>query len=108
MCIRIDVLNVYSFYYVMKGRIKMGNKEFIEKCKEIVKQYAMEHLDKSEEIPNFDVYVVWGVKALQNHKALLSTSLKDGMYYELTYNGDKKELYFDAYKKFENKCIRLD
>ena len=41
----------------------MGNKEFIEKCKEIVKQYAMEHLDKSEEIPNFDVYVVWGVKA---------------------------------------------
>ena len=59
MCIRIDVLNVYSFYYVMKGRIKMGNKEFIEKCKEIVKQYAMEHLDKSEEIPNF-MYMLCG------------------------------------------------
>ncbi|WP_233619266.1 DUF6275 family protein, partial [Enterococcus sp. S52] len=29
----------------------------------------------------------------------------DGMYYEITYNGDKDELYFDAYKKFENKCI---
>ena len=28
--------------------------------------------------------------------------------YELTYNGDKKELYFDAYKKFENKCIKID
>lgn len=25
-----------------------------------------------------------------------------GMYYELTYNGDKNELYFDAYKKWEN------
>ena len=29
------------------------------------------------------------------------------MYYELTYNGDKKELYLDAYKKFENRCIKL-
>jgi 3'-phosphoadenosine 5'-phosphosulfate sulfotransferase len=85
----------------------MGSKEFINICKEEVRKYAEEHLDKSEETPNFDVYVVWGVKALQNHKALLSTSLKDGMYYELTYNGDKEELYFDAYKKFENKCIKI-
>ena len=86
----------------------MGSKEFIEKCKEIVKQYAMEHLDKSDNIPEFDVYVVWYNKTLQNHKALLSTSLSDGMYYELTYNGDKKELYFDAYKKFENRCIKME
>ena len=34
-----------------------------------------------------------------------STTLFDGMYYELTYNGDKQELYFDAYKKWENKAI---
>jgi hypothetical protein len=27
------------------------------------------------------------------------------MYYELTYNGDKKEWYLDAYKKFENNVI---
>ena len=33
--------------------------------------------------------------------------LKDGMYYECTMNGDKKEIYFDAYKKFENRCIKL-
>nr|DAP17085.1 MAG TPA: hypothetical protein [Caudoviricetes sp.] len=86
----------------------MGNKEFIEKCKKIVKQYALEHLDKSDNIPEFDVFVVWSCKTLQNSKALLSTSLPDGMYYELTYNGDKKELYFDAYKKFENKCIKIE
>ena len=41
----------------------------------------------------------------KNSKALASTTLFDGMYYELTYNGDKKELYFDAYKKWENKAI---
>lgn len=85
----------------------MGSKEFIEKCKEIVKQYAMEHLDKSDNIPEFEVFVVWSCKTLQNSKALLSTSLKDGMYYECTLNGNKKELYLDAYKKFENKCIKL-
>lgn len=85
----------------------MDNKKFIEKCKSLVRDYSIEHLDKTDEIPEFDVYIVWLCKTLQNGKALLSTSLTDGMYYELTYNGDKKELYFDAYKKFENKCVKL-
>lgn len=86
----------------------MGSKEFIEKCKEIVGEYAVEHIDKTDKIPEFETFVVWYNKSLQNHKALLSTSLPDGMYYELTYNGDKKELYLDAYKKFENKCIKIE
>lgn len=86
----------------------MRNEDFIEKCKKLVKEYAIEHLDKSDEIPEFKVYVVWMCKTLQNSKALLSTSLSDGMYYELTMNGDKKEIYFDAYKKFENRCIQIE
>ena len=86
----------------------MNNEAFIEKCKELVRQYAIEHLDKSDEIPKFKVYVVWNCKVLQNSKALLSTSLSDGMYYEITMNGDKKEIYFDAYKKFENKCNKIE
>ena len=53
------------------------------------------------------LFIVWSCKTLQNNKALLSTTVSDGMYYELTYNGDKKELYLDAYKKWENKCIKL-
>lgn len=48
------------------------------------------------------VYVVWYCKTLQNVKALLSTDVPDGMYYETTYNGDKNEMYFDAYKKADN------
>jgi hypothetical protein len=86
----------------------MENEKFINKCKEIVKKYEMDHLDKSDDVPEFDVFVVWQCKTLQNNKALLSTTLFNGMYYECTYNGDKKELYFDAYKKFENRCIKIE
>ena len=75
----------------------------IDQAKEIIREYIVDHLDKSDNIPSFDVYVVWQCKALQNWKFLLSSTLLDGMYYELTYNGDKKEWYLDAYKKFENR-----
>lgn len=78
-----------------------------EKALSIVREYIKEHLDKSEEIPDFEVFTVWKCKALQNWKYLISSTLFDGMYYELTYNGDKKEMYLDAYKKFENICIRI-
>ena len=80
-----------------------------EKALGIVKDYAEKHLDKSDftnNEPLFDVYIVWQCKILQNWKFLISTSLLDGMYYEVTYNGDKKEWYLDAYKKFENVCIK--
>lgn len=77
-----------------------------EKAIEIIKKYILEHLDKSDETTKFSVYTVWKVKVLQNWKYLLSSTLFDGMYYELTYNGDKKEWYLDAYKKFENQTIK--
>jgi hypothetical protein len=87
----------------------MGSKDFILKVKELVAEYANEHLDKSDgkQITVDDVFIVWSCKTLQNNKALASTTLFDGMYYEITYNGDKNEIYFDAYKKWENKCIKL-
>ena len=71
----------------------------------IVVNYIEEHLDKSDTTPDFEVFTVWKCKALQNWKYLISSSLPDGMYYELTYNGDKHEWYLDAYKKFDNRRI---
>lgn len=87
----------------------MSSEEFITLVKKTVVEYANEHLDKSDctFITEDDVYIVWQCKTLQNNKALASTSLLDGMYYELTYNGNKEELYFDAYKKWENKKIKV-
>ena len=74
----------------------------------IVRSYILEHLDKSDTLPEFEIFIVWKCKALQNWKFLISSTLFDGMYYELTYNGDKNEWYLDAYKKFENRCIPQD
>lgn len=87
----------------------MGSKEFISMCKETVSAYFNENADKTDrkQIDTDDVYVVWYCKALQNHKALVSTTVSDGMYYELTYNGDKQELYLDAYKKWQNVCLKV-
>ena len=75
-----------------------------EKAKQIVVDYVNERVDKTDKqkISVDDVYVVWFCKTLQNWKALLSTTVPDGMYYELTYNGDKHETYVDAYRKWEN------
>ena len=87
----------------------MDNAKFLEKCKEILVDYFNENVDKTDnfELTEDDVYVVWSCKTLQNNKALLSTNVPDGMYYEITFNGDKNELYFDSYKKHANKCIKL-
>lgn len=76
-----------------------------ERAVNFVRNYIIEHLDKSDQEPAFDVFIVWKCKVLQNWKWMISSTLFDGMYYEVTYNGDKKEFYLDAYKKFENRCI---
>lgn len=78
-----------------------------EECKQLVVDYYNKRVDVTDKkkITKNDVYVVWFCKTLQNHKALLSTTVSDGMYYEVTFNGDKDEYYLDAYKKWENVSI---
>ena len=87
----------------------MGSQEFLNICKSKVAEYFNSNKDKTDVTGNLtvnDVFVVWYCKTLQNFKALLSTTLSDGMYYEVTYNGDREEIYLDAYKKFENRCVK--
>ena len=87
----------------------MGIQEFLNICKSKVAEYFNENKDKTDRTPNLDandIFVVWYCKSLRNHKALLSTPVSDGMYYEITYNGYENEMYFDAYKKWEN--IKFD
>lgn len=86
----------------------MGNDKFIKLCKKTVVNYFNKHVEKTDRktITEEDVYVVWVCKALQNNKALLSTNVSDGMYYEITHNGDKNETYVDVYKKWENFVVK--
>lgn len=77
-----------------------------KKALALVDEYIEKHLDVTDGYVYYDVFTVWKCKTLQNWKYLISSTLRDGMYYELTYNGDKKEWYLDAYKKIENVCIK--
>ena len=88
----------------------MGNDKFLKFCKGIVVDYFNKRADKTDkkQITEEDVFIVWSCKTLQNNKALLSTTVSDGMYYEITYNGDKKEAYVDAYKKWENFVVKVE
>lgn len=90
----------------------MNEKNFCIKAKDLVATYVNSHLDKPDNDNNFiqsitvdDVYIVWMCKILRNNKALISTTLPDGMYYEITYNGDRMEFYLDVYKKSDSVCM---
>ena len=76
----------------------------------LVYEYVKARLERTDTHVTFshdEVYIVWFCKTLQNWKALLSTTLPDGMYYEVTFDGDKDKAYIDAYKKFENVSVSL-
>ena len=79
-----------------------------EYAKKIIADYFNSHVDVTDgkKITTEDVYVVWFCKTLQNWKAMVSTNVSDGMYYEVTHNGDKGETYVDVYKKWENLCVK--
>lgn len=85
----------------------MTNEQFIKLAKEKVANYTFNDL-KCEQT-SIGIFTVWQVKVLQNYKALLATDIEDDQhYYEVTYNGDKKQLYLDVYGKQENKCFEVE
>lgn len=72
--------------------------------------YASELIAEELGCESKDVYCVWSCKTLQNIKGLFSSDVPqaDGMYYEATYNGDKKELYLDSYKLQKNQAHSVE
>lgn len=83
------------------------NDAIMTKAKQLVMDYFNEHVDATsgKKLTLENVFIVWFSKTLQNWKALVSTDVPDGMYYEITHNGDKNETYVDVYKKWDNLCV---
>lgn len=80
---------------------KIDNDKFLKTAKAAVVCWYNEH-NAPATIGMEDVYIVWFSKVLQNWKALAGTHHSDGMYYEITYDGNKEVAYVDAYKKWDN------
>lgn len=80
-----------------------GMKEF----ENVIYNEAVKYFNanRKKQITEADVFTVWSCKTLQNYKALVSTNVAgDTTYFEFTYNGDKQQLYMDAYVK-EKMCV---
>lgn len=77
----------------------MNNNYFLEQAKKCVEQTTNEVLAEG-------MYIVWFCKTLQNWKALVSTDVINGVYWEVTHNGDKNETYVDTYFKSRNVCVK--
>ena len=85
--------------------MKINEKQdFIFNAQQMVVDYS--NSINKDQIILINTHIVWSCKTLQNQKALISTDIPDGRYYEVTYNGDKNEFYFDAYVKEHNELIR--
>lgn len=84
----------------------MNTEQFIKTAQKLVAEHSNEM--NETKIHFSEVYTVWMCKTLQNTKALLSTNIPDSRYYEVTYNGDKNEFYFDSYVKEINKLVKGD
>jgi len=77
-------------------------------ARQIVFNYYIENYDFDDAVcfSLDNVFVVWFSKTLHNWKALVSTTLNDGLYFEVTSNGDNQEIYLDVYNKVKNEVIK--
>ena len=81
-----------------------GGERMIEKAKALVLEYIHEHTEPNPDAES-TIFVIWQCQILQNFKCLISATLPHGMYFELTYDGDREMWYFDAYRKIENREV---
>lgn len=98
--------------YVKRGATYITVDAFVEQCRHLVAKYINDHDDSIgkrgiRRLADSEVFVVWLSKTLQNHKGLFATPRSDGLYFEITYDGDKAKLYFDVYEKVQNNTIDL-
>lgn len=75
----------------------MGNNEFESVAKNAVATYYRSKFGYI--VPEKDIFLVWSCKTLQNNKAIVAAKTPDFRLFEVTHNGDGKEIYIDGYVK---------
>lgn len=83
----------------------MDSREFLDLARYCVVQYLKEQGEDTASID--DTFIVWSCKTLRNNKALIGTDM-DADYYEVTYCGERNELYLDVYNKIDHVFIPLN
>lgn len=90
--------------------MQVGEQQFSERGRRIIADHVNAE-NKANGSPiritPDDVYMPWFCKTLQNAKGTFSTNRADGIYYELTYDGDRERFYLDVYQKTGNFVIPL-
>lgn len=83
----------------------ISSEEFMKLAKAKVYEMALASLCPTDDVVFTidNVYIVTHAFILKNQKAMVSTTLTDGKYYEVTYNEAKSEMYVDQYVKVQNK-----
>ena len=82
--------------------------QFITKAKNLVLDDFNQSFfpgDNTKTATPDDFYVVWFAKVLGSWKALVSTDIVPGQYWEVTHNGAKEETYVDHYVKHQNRRV---
>ena len=88
----------------LKPEVKkeMTDEKFIKFAKAAIKKQYNSEMDDEK------VHLVWFSKNLQNFKGLFVTDAMDSKYFEVTYNGEKNEIYLDIYEKKSNKVYDVN
>ena len=82
----------------------MSNQEFESRATSIVRNWYNAHVPMAPT----EIYVVWMVKVLRNNKAMISSNLSDGRYFEITSDGERECFYLDVYSKVENQALNIE
>lgn len=71
----------------------------------VVKALLIDYISNTNSLNGYTIFIVWKSKVLKNWKYLIGTDIPDNKYYEITYNGYRKEFYIDEYLKINNTVI---
>lgn len=73
----------------------------VDEALALVREYIDSHIDHAD----YTLFVVWQSTVLQHFKCLITSTISFGMCFDLTYDGDSRCWYLNAYRKIDQQEI---